>query len=336
MPTEDINGCSVAIPQNLPPRQVGATQDSLFDRRTINQCVGEVGIGEVCLLEPRSREIRAVQKCTDQLSPAQVRFSEIGHQQIGPTQIGLTQVGFAQVCVDQPGAAEICRTEVGTEEIRAGEICSAQISTIKARPVEVRIAEVCRPQISALQHCTAQVTFRAFVSRYQLIQSGIEGIGFHSPVAVYATGPEMDCEPDPSTRDGTREPLGCAGFGFRRGEYCRPGRNGMTRQAHGNEEEGSEEKRARISVAHRVRRFPGERRRVVAKKTLLQQKISRGCGPDVLLGLAYHVVYSSLDLFIAECRVATLTRHHPGSALKTVDGIGIHRLVSGRDSCSPG
>ena len=200
MPTEDIKGCSVAIPQNLPPRQVGAAQNSLFDRRTINQRVGEVGIGEVCLLEPRSREIRAVQKCTDQLSPAQVRFSEIGHQQIGTAQIGLTQVGFAQVCVDQLGAAEICRTEVGTEEIRAGEICSAQISTVEACPVEIRIAEVCRPQVSALQHCTAQVTFRAFVSRYQLIQPGIEGIRFHSPVSVDATGTKMDREPNQSIR----------------------------------------------------------------------------------------------------------------------------------------
>ena len=336
MSTEDINGCSVAIPQNLPPRQVGTAQNSLFDRRTVNQCVGEVGIGEVCLLESRSREIRAVQKCTDQLRPAQVRFPKIGHQQIGSTQISLTQVGFAQVCVDQLGGAEICRTEVGTKEIRAGEICSAQISTVEARPVEIRITEVCLLQVSALQHCTAQVAFRAFVSRYQLIQPGIQGIGFHPPVAFYATGPEMDCEPDPSTRDGTREPLGCAGFGFRRGKCCRPGRNGMTRQPHGNKEEGSEEKRTRSCVAHGVWRLPGERRRVVAKKTLLQQKMSRGCGPEVLLGLAYHVVYSGLDLFVTECGVTALTRHHPGSALEAVDGIGIHGLVSGRDSCSPG
>tara|TARA_Y100000588_G_scaffold112762_1_gene123708 strand:- start:1866 stop:1997 length:132 start_codon:yes stop_codon:yes gene_type:complete len=43
----------------------------------------------------------------------------------------------------------------------------------------------------------------------------------------------------------------------------------MTRQAHGNEEDDSEQEWARMFVAHPVLRLPEERRRVVAEKALL-------------------------------------------------------------------
>ena len=48
------------------------------------------------------------------------------------------------------------------------------------------------------------------------------------------------------------------------------------------------------------------------------------------------MVYGGLDLLVTECGVTTLTGHHTGSALETVDGIGIQGLVPGRDSCRPG